>query len=150
VVSRLRRALGGEAARLVSSAAGYRLRVESDELDLGRFEPFAAPEVARLEDMRAAAVEDRVEADLAMGRGPSSWPSWKGGWRQSRCASACAGSSCSRLDAALAEAEIVGPPADAGRLQALERAERGRAPEDGVPRTSHPPAPRPRRCATSR
>src|ERR671916_1337957 len=38
VVSRLRRALGGEAARLVSSAAGYRLRVEPDELDLGRFE----------------------------------------------------------------------------------------------------------------
>ena len=109
VVSRLRRALGGEAARLVSSAAGYRLRVEPDELDLGRFErlcadgrralaagrheraaarlraalaewrgppladvsfePFAAPEVARLEDLRAAAVEDRVEADLAMGRG---------------------------------------------------------------------------------
>ena len=109
VVSRLRRALGGEAARLVSSAAGYRLRVEPDELDLGRFErlcadgrralaagrheraaarlraalaewrgppladvafePFAPPEVARLEDLRAAAVEDRVEADLAMGRG---------------------------------------------------------------------------------
>src|SRR5918999_6164946 len=109
VVSRLRRALGGEAARLVSSAAGYRLRVEPDELDLSRFErlcgegrralaagrheraaarlraalaewrgppladvafePFAAPEVARLEDLRAAAVEDRVEADLAIGRG---------------------------------------------------------------------------------
>jgi DNA-binding SARP family transcriptional activator len=109
VVSRLRRALGGEATRLVSSAAGYRLRVEPDELDLGRFErlcaegrralaagrhehaaarlraalgewrgppladvafePFAPPEVARLEDLRAAAVEDRVDADLAMGRG---------------------------------------------------------------------------------
>jgi DNA-binding SARP family transcriptional activator len=38
VVSRLRRALGGEAARLVSSPAGYRLRVGPDELDLGRFE----------------------------------------------------------------------------------------------------------------
>jgi DNA-binding SARP family transcriptional activator len=109
VVSRLRRALGGEAARLVSSAAGYRLRVEPDELDLGRFErlcaegrralaagrheraaarlraalgewrgppladvafePFAPPELARLEDLRAAAVEDRVEAELAIGRG---------------------------------------------------------------------------------
>ena len=109
VVSRLRRALGGEAARLVSGAAGYRLRVEPDELDLGRFErlcedgrralaagrheraaarlraaleewrgppladvalePFAPPEIARLEDLRAAAVEDRVEADLAAGRG---------------------------------------------------------------------------------
>ena len=34
------------------------------------FEPFAGPEIARLEDLRAAAVEDRVEADLAIGRGP--------------------------------------------------------------------------------
>jgi DNA-binding SARP family transcriptional activator len=109
VVSRLRRALGSEAARLVTSSAGYRLRVEPDEFDLGRFErlcaegrralaagrheraaarlraalgewrgppladvafePFAPPEVARLEDLRAAAVEDRVEAELAIGRG---------------------------------------------------------------------------------
>jgi DNA-binding SARP family transcriptional activator len=109
VVSRLRRALGGEAARLVSSAAGYGLRVEPDGLDFSRFErlcadgrralaagrhqraaarlraalaewrgppladvsfePFAPPVVARLEDLRDAAVEDRVEADLAMGRG---------------------------------------------------------------------------------
>jgi DNA-binding SARP family transcriptional activator len=109
VVSRLRRALGGEAVRLASGAAGYRLRVEPGELDLGRFErlcedgrralaagssaraagrlraalaewrgpaladvafePFAAPEIARLEDLRAAAIEDRVEADLALGRG---------------------------------------------------------------------------------
>jgi DNA-binding SARP family transcriptional activator len=109
VVSRLRRALGGEAARLIRGAAGYRMRVEPDELDLGRFErlcedgrralaagrheraaarlraaleewrgppladvalePFAPPEIARLEDLRAAAVEDRIEADLAMGRG---------------------------------------------------------------------------------
>jgi DNA-binding SARP family transcriptional activator/tetratricopeptide (TPR) repeat protein len=109
VVSRLRRALGGEAARLVSGTSGYRLRVEPDELDLERFErlcadgrralaagrperaaarlragldewrgpaladvalePFAPQEVARLEEMRAAAVEDRIEADLAVGRG---------------------------------------------------------------------------------
>ena len=109
VVSRLRRALGGEAARLVSGTSGYRLRVEPDELDLARFErlcedgrraltggrpgraaarlraaleewrgpaladvalePFAAPEIARLEELRAAAVEDRIEADLALGRG---------------------------------------------------------------------------------
>jgi DNA-binding SARP family transcriptional activator len=109
LVSRLRRALGAEAARLVSGAAGYRLRVEPDELDLARFErlcedgrralvagrperaaarlraaleewrgpaladvalePFASPEIARLEDLRAAAVEDRLEAELALGRG---------------------------------------------------------------------------------
>jgi DNA-binding SARP family transcriptional activator len=109
VVSRLRRALGGEAARLVSGTSGYRLQVEPEELDLARFErlcadgrralaagrperasarlraaleewhgpaladvalePFAPPEIARLEEMRAAAVEDRLEADLALGRG---------------------------------------------------------------------------------
>ena len=33
------------------------------------FEPFAPPEIARLEDLRAAACEDRVEADLVLGRG---------------------------------------------------------------------------------
>ena len=108
VVSRLRRALGGEASRLITGAGGYRLRVEPDELDLARFErlcedgrralvagrparaaarfhaaleewrgpaladvafePFAPAEIARLEELRAAAVEDRVEAELALGR----------------------------------------------------------------------------------
>src|ERR687895_2517021 len=42
VVSRLRRALGGEAARLVSGTSGYRLRVEPEELDLARFERLCA------------------------------------------------------------------------------------------------------------
>ena len=109
VVSRVRRALGTEAVRLVSGSSGYQLRVEPDELDLERFdrlceegrlalaagrperattrlrlaleewrgpaladvalEPFAPPEVARLEERRAAAVEDRIEAELALGRG---------------------------------------------------------------------------------
>ena len=32
------------------------------------FEPFAAPEVHRLEEARLAALEDRIEADLALGR----------------------------------------------------------------------------------
>jgi DNA-binding SARP family transcriptional activator/tetratricopeptide (TPR) repeat protein len=32
------------------------------------FEPFARSEIARLEDMRLAALEDRIEADLALGR----------------------------------------------------------------------------------
>ena len=34
------------------------------------YEPFAAPEVARLEERRALAVEERVQADLALGGGP--------------------------------------------------------------------------------
>jgi DNA-binding SARP family transcriptional activator/pimeloyl-ACP methyl ester carboxylesterase/tetratricopeptide (TPR) repeat protein len=33
-----------------------------------RYEGFAAPEIARLEELRLAAVEDRVDADLALGR----------------------------------------------------------------------------------
>jgi DNA-binding SARP family transcriptional activator len=109
VVSRVRRALGADATRLVSGSSGYQLRVEPDELDLERFqrlceegrrslaagrperaatrlrlaleewrgpaladvalEPFAPPEIARLEELRAAAIEDRIEAELALGRG---------------------------------------------------------------------------------
>jgi DNA-binding SARP family transcriptional activator len=107
-VSRLRRALGAESGRVVSTAAGYAFRLEPGELDLERFEqlceegraaladgqaeraaarlhaalgewrgealadlayePFAALEAARLEERRVAALEDRIEADLALGR----------------------------------------------------------------------------------
>jgi DNA-binding SARP family transcriptional activator len=106
--SRLRRALGNDAGRLVTTATGYRLHVEPGELDLGRFEAlceegrralaagqadraagrlraalaewrgpplselafesFAQAEVAKLEALQAAALEDRIEADLAAGR----------------------------------------------------------------------------------
>jgi hypothetical protein len=61
VVSRLRRALGGEAARLRAALAEWRGPPLADMA----FQPFAPPKVARPEDVRAAAVEDRVEADLA-------------------------------------------------------------------------------------
>jgi Bacterial transcriptional activator domain len=53
------------AARLRAALAEWRGPPLADV----SFEPFAPPEVARLEDPRAAAVEDRVEAELAMGRG---------------------------------------------------------------------------------
>src|SRR5205823_4290286 len=33
-------------------------------------EPFAQPEIGRLDDLRVAAVEERVDADLALGRHP--------------------------------------------------------------------------------
>ena len=101
-VSRLRKALGEE--RLVTRPPGYVLRVESADVDLGRFEQFvreagrAAPdlaarklsdalalwrgpaladlvyesfaqvEIARLEEMRLAVLEQRIDADLALGR----------------------------------------------------------------------------------
>ena len=109
VVSRLRRALGPAAERLVSTPAGYRLDTEAGELDLDRFErlaeegrsallagsaehaagrlraaleewrgpplggigddvPFASVEAARLAALRDAALEDRIDADLALGR----------------------------------------------------------------------------------
>jgi DNA-binding SARP family transcriptional activator len=101
-VSRLRKALGDE--RLVTQPPGYVLRVQSSDVDLGRFEqlvseatratpesaarklgaalglwrgpaladlayePFAQVEIARLEEMRLAALEQRIDADLARGR----------------------------------------------------------------------------------
>jgi YVTN family beta-propeller protein len=105
-VSRLRKALGD--ARLSTRPPGYLLQLESDELDLDRFErlfregrealargdpveaaailesalalwrgaaladllyePFAATESERLEERRLMALEDRIDADLALGR----------------------------------------------------------------------------------
>ena len=106
-VARLRKALGDPEV-LVTTPAGYRLRVRPGELDAERFEslvadgrqalaagrgddaaaalraalelwrgpplaevasaPFAPAEIARLEEQRLAALEVRVEADLAAGR----------------------------------------------------------------------------------
>jgi DNA-binding SARP family transcriptional activator len=91
-VSNLRKALGED--RIVTQAPGYRLRLEPGELDLERFEalrsdgnlrealdlwrgapladfadePFAQAERARLEELRLAAIVQRIEADLALGR----------------------------------------------------------------------------------
>jgi peptide/nickel transport system substrate-binding protein len=111
-VSRLRRRLATAAGgdqRLLTQAAGYRLRAEPDELDLERFERlcdegrkalaagdaalavgrlrealslwrgppladiadgrFFEQERARLEELRLGALEERIEADLALGAG---------------------------------------------------------------------------------
>jgi len=105
-VSQLRKALGN--GRLETRGHGYRLALEPEQLDLGRFErlldegrellaegkaeraaetlraglalwrgpplsdfasePFALGEIARLEELGLAAVEERVEADLVLGR----------------------------------------------------------------------------------
>ncbi|MGZ6645805.1 MAG: BTAD domain-containing putative transcriptional regulator, partial [Solirubrobacteraceae bacterium] len=91
-VSQLRKVLGRE--RLETKPRGYLLRIEPEELDLSRFEllrdsgkpeqalaqwrgepladfadqRFAEPEIARLEELRLACVEQRIELDLADGR----------------------------------------------------------------------------------
>ena len=91
-VSQLRKALGKE--RLVTKAPGYMLRVGQGEFDLERFltlqeegrlqealelwrgpplsdfryQRFAQAEIARLEELRLAYLEERVEHDLARGR----------------------------------------------------------------------------------
>ena len=112
-VSRLRRSLGegGDAERrLETERGGYRLRVESGELDLERFErlrgegeeqlaggdaeqaartlrgalslwrsrplaefglaPVVQEESSRLDELRLETLESRIEAELALGRGP--------------------------------------------------------------------------------
>jgi DNA-binding SARP family transcriptional activator/tetratricopeptide (TPR) repeat protein len=91
-VSQLRKALGRE--RIVTREPGYVLRIDEAELDIERFERlveegksqealalwrgrplsdfaysrFAQREIARLEDLRLAALEGRIEQDLADGR----------------------------------------------------------------------------------
>jgi DNA-binding SARP family transcriptional activator len=94
-VSQLRKALGRD--RIVTRAPGYLIRVEPGELDLERFERlvgeggrdrlaeglalwrglpladfayerFAQLEIARLEELRLIATEERIEAELALGR----------------------------------------------------------------------------------
>jgi predicted ATPase/DNA-binding SARP family transcriptional activator len=94
-VSQLRKLLGKD--RIVTRSPGYLIRVERDELDLtrskrlhdeGRVEDalalwrgsplvefssqrFAQPEIARLEALRLSWLEERIDSDLAKGRGAS-------------------------------------------------------------------------------
>ena len=95
-VSRLRRALtaSGNGADIVTRGHGYELRLAPDHVDACRFErllahgaprealavwrgsplddvsdePFAAAEIRRLEELRLAAIERAVDADIAAGR----------------------------------------------------------------------------------
>ena len=50
------------------------------------FEAFAQPEIARLQELHLSAIEDRVEADLAIGRHHELSPSSSGWWPSNPCA----------------------------------------------------------------
>jgi DNA-binding SARP family transcriptional activator len=64
-----REALGGSDAAGASSVLREALALwRGPALADFTYEPFAQTEIARLEDLRAVAVEDRIEADLALGR----------------------------------------------------------------------------------
>jgi YVTN family beta-propeller protein len=64
-----RRALAAGAAGRASAVLGEALTLwRGAPLADFRFEPFAQSEIARLEKLRAGVVEDRIEADLALGR----------------------------------------------------------------------------------
>ena len=54
------------------------------------FEPFARIDVERLEELRLAALEDRIDADLALGRHTALVPESERSSRSTRCASGCA------------------------------------------------------------
>ena len=64
-----RRALAAEAAGCASAVLGEALALwRGAPLADFRFEPFAQAEIARLEELRAGVMEDRTEAELALGR----------------------------------------------------------------------------------
>jgi YVTN family beta-propeller protein len=93
-VSHLRRLLGGNGAEIVTHGRGYELRLSDGAVDAVRFEclldegrprealalwrgealadvadePFAAPEIRRLEGLRLHAAELAIDSDLAAGR----------------------------------------------------------------------------------
>ncbi len=64
-----------------------------------RYEPFAQGEIARLEELRLVALEDRIEADLASRSAGTSSASSRRSSAPIRFASAFAASSCSRCTA---------------------------------------------------
>src|SRR4051794_27661089 len=68
-VERGRRALGGGEPETAARELRQALALwQGEPLADVAYEPFAQGEIARLEDMRLAALEDRIESDLQLGR----------------------------------------------------------------------------------
>ena len=53
------------------------------------YESFAQAAIAQLEELQLGAVEERVEADLALGATTSSSASWRRWSSETRCGSGC-------------------------------------------------------------
>jgi DNA-binding SARP family transcriptional activator len=69
-LSRLRRAFGGEAERLLARGGGYALHAEPDEVDAARFEHGLAAGRRTLGEGDSAAAAKTLRAALALWRGP--------------------------------------------------------------------------------
>ena len=69
-------------------------------LDEFAYEPFAQAAIAELEELRLAALEERVEADLALGRHAELVAELEGLVAEHPCGSGCARSSCWRCTGA--------------------------------------------------
>ena len=65
-------------------------------------QPFADPEIRRLEELRLAATELAIDADLAAGRHHELVGELDALWPRTRCASGCTRSACSRCTGAAA------------------------------------------------
>ena len=114
------------------------------------FDTFAQEEIARLEELRLAAVEERVEADLALGRGTRGRRRARGARRPSSAARAAARAADARAlslrPAGRGAGRLPGHAARAGR-RARPRAEPG----DRGARAGDPPSgPRARRPPAAR
>ena len=58
----------GEASRAAETLREALVLFRGEPLSDFRYEPFAQGEIARLEELRQEALEERIDADLALGR----------------------------------------------------------------------------------
>ena len=95
----VREARAARAAERVGAAARGRALWRGPPLADLAYEPFAQPAIAQLEELRLAVVEDRIDAELELGRHAELVASSRRSSPSTRSASASAASSCSRSTA---------------------------------------------------